>query len=70
MKIKRALSIRQPFAEQIMAGKKKWEYRGRPTNIRERIYIYASRKPGPNESWKKISRKPGELPVGVLVGSV
>ena len=70
MKIKRALSIRQPFAEQIMGGKKKWEYRGRRTNIRERVYVYASKTPGPAERWKKVRREPGELPVGVLVGSV
>ena len=38
----RALSIRQPYAEQILRGTKTIEYRSVKTNIRERIYIYAS----------------------------
>ncbi|MFH0814323.1 MAG: ASCH domain-containing protein [Pseudomonadota bacterium] len=36
-----ALSIRQPFAEQIFTEQKKTEYRSRPAKIRGRIYIYA-----------------------------
>ena len=40
-----ALSIRQPFAEEILRGIKKIEYRSRSTKIiRERFYIYASLK--------------------------
>ena len=39
---RRALSIRQPYAEQILRGTKEIEYRSVKTNIRERIYIYAS----------------------------
>jgi hypothetical protein len=50
MRPKRALSIRQPFAELIMTGKKKHEYRNIPTNIRERVYVYASNTPGPLEA--------------------
>ena len=42
----RALSIRQPFAELILAGRKTVEYRTRPTRvIGERFWIYASRRP-------------------------
>lgn len=44
MKITRALSIRQPYAELVMTGEKVIEYRTVPTNIRERVYIYASKK--------------------------
>ena len=40
----RALSIRQPFAELILRGTKRIEYRTRPTRIiGERFWIYASR---------------------------
>lgn len=40
----RALSIRQPFAELILTGRKTVEYRSRPTRIvGERFYLYASR---------------------------
>ena len=40
----RALSIRQPFAELILAGRKTVEYRTRPTRvIGERFWIYASK---------------------------
>jgi hypothetical protein len=70
MKPTRALSIRQPYAEQILRGTKKFEYRSRLTHIRERIYIYASMTPGDAEAWKEIKLQPGDLPVGVLVGTV
>jgi len=65
-----ALSIRQPYAEQILRGQKKVEYRGRPTNIRERVYIYASLTPGNVEDWEAMNMQPGDLPIGVLVGTV
>ena len=70
MKNMRALSIRQPYAEQILRGKKQFEYRGRPTNIRERVYIYASLTPGYLEDWEEMKMQPGDLPTGVLVGTV
>ncbi len=38
----RALSVRQPHAEAIMRGVKPLEFRSGPTNLRERIHIYAS----------------------------
>ena len=42
----RALSIRQPYAELILRGSKRIEYRSRPTRIiGERFYIYAAKKP-------------------------
>jgi hypothetical protein len=66
----RALSIRQRYAELILRGEKKAEYRTIPTRIRERVYIYASRKPGPQKGWVKVDKEPDELPVGVLVGTV
>jgi hypothetical protein len=66
-----ALSIRQPFAEQIMLGIKKIEYRSIRTHKRERVWIYASLQNGGDErDWRKVRSEPGELPVGVVVGSV
>jgi hypothetical protein len=38
----KALNIRQPYADQIMRGTKRIEYRSRPTKVRGRVYIYAS----------------------------
>jgi hypothetical protein len=38
----KALSIRQPHAETIIRGVKPIEFRSRPTNVRERIYVYAA----------------------------
>ena len=35
--VNRAISIRQPWAERILQGKKKREYRSRVTNIRGRV---------------------------------
>jgi hypothetical protein len=66
----RALSIRQPYAEQILRGQKKMEYRSRPTKIRERVYIYASLTPGDPDDFRKMNIQPGELPTGLLVGTV
>lgn len=73
MKITRALSIRQPYAEEILTGKKVVEYRTIPTNIRERIYIYASQKfdtfrYGCYED--EMKHKIEKLPKGVIVGTV
>jgi len=70
MKIQRALSVRQPFAENILRGTKKIEYRSIRTLIRERVYIYASTKPAEAKFFTKLGCKPGDLPVGVLVGTV
>lgn len=66
-----AISIRQPYAELILLGKKKLEYRNRPTRIRGRVWIYASLRPADDDaSWRKVESKPGALPAGVVVGSV
>lgn len=70
MKRMRALSIRQPYAEQILRGTKPVEYRSRRTNIRERVYIYASMTPSHAQAWEDIGMQPGDLPTGVLVGTV
>lgn len=63
----RALSVRQPLAEKIMLGIKKIEYRSIPTNIRGRVYIYASKTPN-LEGYKKMKKVPGDFPVGVKGG--
>lgn len=65
----KALSVRQPYAELIMRGEKREEYRTIPTNIRERVYIYAAKKVE-----KSLCAENGlsidDLPTGVLVGTV
>jgi hypothetical protein len=71
MPITRAISIKQPFVELILRGKKKFEYRTIPTKIRERVYLYASLKPRTDpDLWKKVKREVGSLPAGLIVGSV
>ncbi|MGK5087662.1 ASCH domain-containing protein [Bdellovibrionota bacterium FG-2] len=66
----RAISIRQPYVEEILRGTKVFEYRSRPTIIRGRVYLYAANVAGPEENWKKIGLEPGDLPKGVIVGTV
>lgn len=67
----RAISIRQPYVELILLGKKRREFRSRPTNVRGRVWLYASLKPvDDGSSWRRVRRAPGELPTGVIVGSV
>ena len=66
----RALSIRQPYAEQILRGTKQIEYRSMLTRIRGRVYIYASLTPGDAEKFRAMGAQPGDFPTGVLVGTV
>lgn len=66
----RAISIKQPFIEEILIGVKKYEYRTRPTKILGRVYLYASSKPRLDVSWRKVKKSPDDLPRGVIVGSV
>jgi len=69
--IQRAISIRQPWVELILSGEKAAEYRSVLTNIRERVYVYASRKPADSRpAWAKVGKSPGDLPVGAIVGTV
>jgi hypothetical protein len=68
--ISRAISIRQPYVEQILRGKKKIEYGSRPTNVRERVYVYAGLRLGEADDWEAMGLVPAELPVGLIVGSV
>ena len=68
----RALSIRQPYAELILRGIKKIEYRSRRTRIiGERFYIYAARTPGDTAGFAELGCEPGDpgAPTGVIVGS-
>jgi len=63
-----ALSIRQPYAEEILRGTKRIEYRTRATKIiGERFYIYASKGKLPVASCQLPEGK--ELPRGVIVGT-
>ena len=66
----RAISIRQPYLEMILRGIKKAEYRSRLTHIRERVYLYASLKPGDEKYYAQLSVEPGTLPTGLIVGTV
>jgi hypothetical protein len=71
MKVVRAISIRQPYAEQILRGTKRWEFRSTNTTVRERVWIYASARPADDEAaWRTVRKAPGELPTGMIVGSV
>ena len=55
----RALSIRQPYAELILRGVKRIEYRSRPTRIiGERFWIYACKRHPSRGGWHGVN-KPG-----------
>ena len=41
--------MRQPYAEVMPRTGKYIEYRNRPTKLRERVYVYAARRPGKAE---------------------
>ena len=66
-----AISIKQPFVEQILRGIKTREYRSQPTRITGRVYLYASLKPREERAeWRKVGLSVGDLPTGVVVGTV
>jgi hypothetical protein len=64
-----AFSVHQPFAEQIMLGIKKFEYRSVKTNRRARVYVYASFR-NDQQAYEEMRKEPGDFPNGVIVGSV
>jgi len=66
----RAIAIQQPYAEWILTGEKKFEYRSRQTHIRGRVFVYASKTPGHEDDWEEMGKQPGDLPTGVIIGSV
>ena len=66
----KALSIRQPYAEQILRGTKRIEFRSLRTHIRERVHIYASKTAGDEKEFRKLGLLEGDLPTGVIVGTV
>lgn len=67
----RAISIRQPYVEGILRGVKQYEYRTRPTTIKEVVYLYASIKDGDYAYFSRwIKARPGDFPIGVIVGTV
>lgn len=71
MNILRAISIKQPFVELILQGKKKKEFRSKPTHIRGRVLLYASQRQGGSPAQLRQTGKSfEELPKGMVVGSV
>ena len=68
-RLERALSIRQPFSEMILTGKKLEEYRTRRTHIRGRVYLYAG-KVADSGVRGFPDKKLGSLPRSLIVGSV
>lgn len=61
----KALSIKQPYAELILQGKKKIELRKWNTSFRGEFLIHASKNPD-NEAMQRFGFK--ELPCGFIVG--
>jgi predicted transcriptional regulator len=66
-RLQRAISIRQPYIEQILAGTKKREFRSRSTRIRERVYLYAAMRLAEGAD---LTPDLAALPKGLIVGSV
>jgi len=70
----RALSIRQPYVEEILRGIKTMEFRPKRCRIfNERFYIYAAQKPakrrGIAQCFARLGVEPDELPMGLIVGT-
>ena len=61
----KALSLKQPFAELVVEGKKKIELRNWNTHFRGEFFIHASKNPD-KESMKRFGFT--NLPLGFLIG--
>ncbi len=64
-----AFSARQPFAEQIMLGTKKFEYRSMKTKRRARVYVHPSLR-NDIQTYEKMKKVLGDFPNGVIAGTV
>lgn len=68
-----AISIRQPWAEQIMRGTKRIEYRSTATKkVNQRVYVYASLivEDREEKEFRRLGWSRGDLPAGVLIGTI
>ena len=61
----KALSVKQPFAELIVSGRKKVELRKWNTKFRGKFLVHASKKPD-GKAMKKFGFK--DLPLGEIIG--
>jgi hypothetical protein len=69
--VRRAISVRQSLVEQILRCQKKFVYRSIRRNIRDGVNLYISAKPfDDSRAWLRIKKQPGDLPTGVIVGTV
>lgn len=70
----RVLAVRQPWASLIVEGLKTIEVRSRPTNLRERIAIYASRTTSSEDFYNVkdllFQLDYDLLPIGKIIGTV
>ena len=68
----RVLAVRQPWAEEIITGRKTIEVRSRNTNIRERVAIYATgTKPKPLDmQWIGRRHRLQNITRGFIIGTV
>lgn len=70
---RRALSLRQPWAELVVSGEKSIEVRGRNTNVRGEVQIYAGLKRIDRDEEERIAQEydldVDALPRGVIVGT-
>ena len=66
-----AISVRQPWVEQIICGIKTRECRSQATKIRGPIYLYASLTPRKDAAeWRKVGKAIGDLSCGAIAGTV
>ena len=72
LKIKnmRAISIRQPYAESIITGKKKIEYRSTLTHVRGTVLVYAALGKESDEVFEEFNVDRNKVPKGIIIGTV
>src|SRR5688500_14449416 len=66
-----ALSVMQPFAEQVLLGLKRFEYRSRRTHRRGRVYRYASKRRDTDATeWDRFGASNTDVQFGRVIGTV
>jgi len=65
----KVLSLKQPYADLVIKGKKKIELRKWNTHFRGKFYIHASKIPD-KKALKKFRYENSKLPLGYIIGKV
>jgi hypothetical protein len=66
----KALTVRQPYATEIIRGRKTLEVRSKPTHFRGELVIHAAQAAAEGWEWSDDPEERAQYPTGVILGTV